>query len=88
MCRRELLLPDHCLAPDPGPQRRSKPRLGTPGEVFPQSELGMRLRLLFYTVEQKALLRLASSKSHWHEPPWLASFPDDNNNVRPLPRPL
>lgn len=86
MCQRELLPPDHCLALDLGPQRGGRPWLGTPGEFFPGSEQGTRLRLVFDSVQQKVLLRLASSQSRWHEPPGLASFPG-NSNVRPCPAP-
>lgn len=70
------------------PRRRGRPWLGTPGEVYAGSELGVRLRLFFYPTEQKALPRLASGKSHWHEPPGWRPSPTTTNNARPLPCPL
>lgn len=67
----------------PGPYKGRGAWLGTPSELFPGAELGRRQRLLFQEVEQIALPRLAPSKSCWHEPPRLTSFPTSD----PCPAP-
>lgn len=73
----EVPLPDHCLALDPAlPPEGWQALARHPKGGFTRVTAGDEARLLFHTVEQKSLLRLASSNSHWHEPRRLASFPD------------
>lgn len=54
------------------------------GSIFLGQSRGGGHRCLLQKTEQAALLGLASAKSHWHAPSWLASFPYVRLMICPL----